>query len=187
MTVGLGHRPEETLPRLPPPGSRVTGKALRRRNVSAYGRFMERRPEGLISFSWLEIGGGMAVCAAFFAVLLVLSGPFSTTFEVGVESLIAGFAVAGFFVFLLGGLTRLLHLNSLTGGLWMTFLALACLVGSFLPPISFYGSANRGSRPEYVAFAVFSGGWYMLIMSIVMLSAARKGRRQGRPPNTPTS
>jgi hypothetical protein len=139
---------------------------------------MERRPGGLVSFSGLEVGSGMTVCVVVVAVLLFLSGPFSTTFEWGVESLIAGCAVAGFFVFLLGGLARLLHLSLLTGGLWMTFLALACLVGSFLPPIS-YGAANIGSRLGYVAFTFFSGGWYMLIMGISMLVAARKGRRQG--------
>jgi hypothetical protein len=139
---------------------------------------MGRRSGGLTSFSWLEIGGGMAACFVVVAVLLVLSGPFSTTFEGAMESLIGGFAVAGFFVFLLGGLARLLHLNLLTGGLLMTFLALACLVGSFLPPISFYGSANRGSHPAFVAFTVFSGGWYMLIIGISMLFAARKGGRQ---------
>jgi hypothetical protein len=144
---------------------------------------MARRSGGLTSFSQLEIGGGMTVCAAIFAVLLVVSGPSSTTFEWGMESLIAGFAVAGFFVLFLAGLTRLLHLNPLTSGLWMTFLALALLVWSFLPPINFYEAASRGSRPEYLAFTVFSGGWYLLILGLVMLSSARKQRRQGRPSN----
>jgi hypothetical protein len=69
----------------------------------------------------------------------------------------------------------------------VTFLAVACLVWSFLPPIDFYGAASRGSRPEYVAFSIFGGGWYLLIIGIAMLSSARRGRRQSRPPNAPTS
>jgi hypothetical protein len=38
----------------------------------------------------------------------------------------------------------------------------------------------RGPHAAYVAFAVFAGGWYLLILGLAMLSSARKDRREGR-------
>jgi hypothetical protein len=140
---------------------------------------MERRFGALVSFSWLEIGGGMAACVAVFAVLLAVSGHLATTFEWGVESLVAGAAVTAFFVFLVGGIARLRQLSVRAAGLWITFIAVACLVVSFLSPVGFDGALIRGPHAAYVAFSVFSGGWYLLILGISVLSTARQDRRKG--------
>jgi hypothetical protein len=133
---------------------------------------------GLKPHPWLVFGGGMACTATVFLVLLSLSGPFSTLFEWGLESLVGGFAVLGFFVSVLAAIDRLLHLNLVVAASILGLLGLLGVVGSFwLPGRGFPGGPGYQPYWGYIYFSVFSGCWYMLIFGIAGIF--RRSKRRG--------
>jgi hypothetical protein len=127
------------------------------------------------------IGGGLALSAAVFSGLLSLSGPFGTSFEWALESLVGGCAVLGFFVSVLAALDRLLHLSLRMLAASLALLGLIGVVGSFwLPGRGFPGTAGYQPYWGYIFFSVFSGCWYMLIFGIAGLFSRRSNLSQRR-------